>query len=66
MKKRKGKLSAAADILEDYRIQFKKWMIFQKSFPNVQSLKEKIRVQAEDKGMDKALSRFFFCIAGEL
>ena len=61
-RKKEREAAAAADILEDYRIQFKKWMIFQKSFPNVQSLKEKIRVQAEDKGMDKALSRFFFAL----
>ena len=54
------------DILEDYRVQFKKWMIFQKSFGAVQRMKEKICRQAENKGMDKAVSHFFFALKESL
>ena len=54
------------DILEDYRIQFKKWMIFQKSFQNVQSMKKKICSQAEAKGMEKAVANFFFAVRESL
>lgn len=61
-RKKEKEAAAAADILEDYRIQFEKWMIFQKSFHEVQSVKEKICGQAEAKGMDKALSHFFFAL----
>ena len=61
-RKKETEAAAAADILEDYRIQFEKWMIFQKSFHEVQSVKEKICSQAEAKGMDKALSHFFFAL----
>jgi len=61
-RKKEKEAAAAADILEDYRIQFEKWMIFQKSFQEVQSVKEKICSQAEAKGMDKALSHFFFAL----
>jgi glutamyl-tRNA reductase len=61
-RKKEKEAAAAADILEDYQIQFEKWMIFQRYFQNVQSVKEKICEQAEIRGMDKALSRFFFTL----
>ena len=61
-RKKEKEAAAAVDILEEYRIQYDKWMIFQKSFQNVQSMKEKICNQAQVKGMDKAISRFFFAL----
>ncbi len=65
-RKKEKEAAAAVDILEDYRIQFKKWMIFQKSFQNVQSMKKKICRQAEAKGMEKAVANFFFAVRESL
>lgn len=65
-RKKEKEAAAAVDILEDYRIQFKKWMIFQKSFQNVQSMKKKICSQAEAKGMEKAVANFFFAVRESL
>ncbi|WP_418747413.1 glutamyl-tRNA reductase [Frisingicoccus sp.] len=65
-RKKEKEAAAAVDILEDYRVQFKKWMIFQKSFQDVQCVKEKICAQAEAKGMDKAVSHFFFALRESL
>ncbi len=65
-RKKEKEALAARDILEEYRIQFKKWMVFQKSFQDVQRMKEKICRQAEDKGMDKAVSHFFFALRENL
>lgn len=65
-RKKEKEAAAAVDILEDYRVQFKKWMIFQKSFGAVQRMKEKICRQAENKGMDKAVSHFFFALKESL
>ena len=65
-RKKEKEAAAAVDILEDYRVQFKKWMIFQKSFGAVRRMKEKICRQAENKGMDKAVSHFFFALKESL
>lgn len=65
-RKKEREAAAAVDILEDYRVQLKKWMIFQKSFQDVQCVKEKICAQAEAKGIDKAVSHFFFALRESL
>ena len=51
---------SALTILEEYETAFKKWMIFQQSLKTMEAAKEDILKDGEQKGMDRALRRFFY------
>lgn len=60
--KKQREAEAAARILEDYELQFKKWMIFQKSLPIMKKEKFAFKRMAEYKGVDYALNQFYFWV----
>ncbi|MDD3221331.1 MAG: glutamyl-tRNA reductase [Clostridia bacterium] len=60
--KKEKEAMAAVDILEEYRMQFEKWMVFQKHFPQVKQMITLIGQQAENKGLNKAMEQFFFAL----
>lgn len=60
--RKKEEAEAAADILEEYQVQFEKWMIFQKNFSKIERMTASIENQAKIKGLHKALNQFFFAV----
>lgn len=51
---------SARQILEEYETAFKKWMIFQQSLKIMEYTKGAILKEGDQKGMEKALSHFFY------
>ncbi len=51
---------SARQILEEYETAFKKWMIFQQSLKIMEYTKGEILKEGDQKGMEKALSHFFY------
>lgn len=60
--KKKKEAEAAGDILEEYQIQFEKWMVFQRHFPQMERMAGAIEAQARTSGMAQAIRRFFFAL----
>ena len=61
-RRKKHEAAAALDILEDYCIQFEKWMIFQTYYSNLEEVRENICGQAKRYGAEKAFNRFFYTL----
>ena len=53
---------SATTILDDYILQFRKWMVFQKSLGVMQSVKENFMKVTEHKGVNKAFDHFFYWV----
>lgn len=58
--RKEAEARAADSILEDYELDFERWMIFQKSIPMIQQTKKQILAEAEKKGFEKALDKWFY------
>lgn len=52
----------AEEILEKYETDFKKWMLFQQSFSDIQRVKEETIEDYKTKGIDRAINKLFFKI----
>lgn len=52
----------AEEILEKYETDFKKWMLFQQSFADIQRVKEETIEDYKTKGVDRAINKLFFKI----
>lgn len=50
----------AREILEEYETAFRKWMIFQISLPKMREVRNLIIQEAQNKGLQKALDKFFY------
>lgn len=50
----------AREILEEYETAFRKWMIFQISLPKMREVRNLIIEEAQNKGLQKALDKFFY------
>lgn len=50
----------AREILEDYELQFKRWMIFQKNFEVMKSVEADMVHLAEEKSIVKAVDKLFY------
>ena len=60
--KKEREAEIAVGILGDYELQFRKWMIFQKSLPIMRKEKRAFKKMVEYKGLDYALDQFYFWI----
>lgn len=49
-------------ILEDYEVQFHKWLIFQQALPELELTKDKLLKLAKEKGTEKMLNQLFYGI----
>ena len=61
-RKKEREIEVAAGMLGDYEIEFRKWMIFQKSLPIMRKEKRAFKKMVEYKGLDYALDQFYFWI----
>ena len=52
----------ADHILEESRVDFERWMIFQQALPEVRALKEWMLQEAEKKGFEHAIDKMFYRI----
>ena len=50
----------AREILEDYELQFKRWMIFQKNLEVMKEIEAEIVLEAEEKSIMKAMDKLFY------
>ena len=48
------------EILEDYELQFKRWMIFQKNLEVMKEIEAEIVLEAEEKSIMKAMDKLFY------
>ena len=60
--KKQKEAEAAVGILEDYELQFKRWMLFQRALPIIKNEKACFKRMVEHKGVDYALNQFFFWV----
>lgn len=51
---------AARDILEEYEIEFKKWMLFQRSLNTMRRVKAEMIADYEEKGIETAIDKLFY------
>lgn len=61
-RKKEREVELAHGILGDYELQFRKWMIFQRSLPIMRKEKRAFKKMVEYKGLDYALDQFYFWI----
>lgn len=61
-KRKLREAESATGILDDYILQFKQWMVFQKSLGVMQSVKENFMRVTEHKGVEKAFDHFFYWV----
>ena len=61
-RKKQEEAEAAAGMLEEFELQFKRWMIFQDSLPVIKKEKACFKKMVEHKGVDYALNQFFFWV----
>lgn len=50
----------AREILEDYELQFKRWMIFQKNLEVMKEIEAEIVLEAKEKSIMKAMDKLFY------
>ncbi len=53
---------AADQILEEIRLDFERWMVFQQALPEIQRMKAWMIEEAEKKGFEKAIDKMFYKI----
>lgn len=53
---------AASGILDEYELQFKQWMVFQKSLPVMARVRDNFMKVTEHKGVEKAFDHFFYWV----
>lgn len=58
--KKRKEAKAAAEILEEYELQFEQWMVFQKALPVMANIKKDFMKMAEKKGVEKAFDQMFY------
>jgi glutamyl-tRNA reductase len=61
-RKKEREVELAHGILGDYELQFRKWMIFQRSLPIMRKEKRAFKKMVEYKGLDYALDQFYFWV----
>ena len=59
---KKQAINEAGEILDEYVVDFMRWMIFQQNVPRVVETKQWVEAEAEKKGFDKALDKLFYRI----
>ena len=60
--KKEREAEIAVSMLGDFELQFRKWMIFQKSLPIMRKEKRAFKKMVEYKGLDYALDQFYFWV----
>ncbi len=55
-------MQAADQILEEIRLDFERWMVFQQALPEIAQLKTWMLQEAEKKGFEKAFDKMFYRI----
>lgn len=60
--KKQHEAAAADQILEEIRLDFERWMIFQQALPEIGKMKAWILQEAEKKGFEKAIDKMFYQI----
>ena len=58
--KKQHEALAADQILEEARLDFERWMVFQQALPEIARLKEWMLEEAEKKGFEKAIDKMFY------
>ena len=53
---------AADQILEEVRLDFERWMVFQQALPEIKKMKAWMLEEAEKKGFGKAIDKMFYRI----
>ncbi|MCI9006920.1 MAG: glutamyl-tRNA reductase [Lachnospiraceae bacterium] len=60
--KKQHEVLAADQILEECRLDFERWMVFQQALPQIARMKEWMIREAERKGFEKAIDKMFYQI----
>ncbi len=60
--KKQHEVQAADQILEEIRLDFERWMVFQQALPEIAQLKTWMLQEAEKKGFEKAIDKMFYRI----
>ena len=60
--KKQHEALAADQILEEARLDFERWMVFQQALPEIAELKSWMIREAEKKGFEKAIDKMFYKI----
>ena len=60
--KKQHEALAADQILEEIRLDFERWMVFQQALPEIGRMKAWILEEAEKKGFEKAIDKMFYRI----
>lgn len=58
--KKQHEALAADQILEESRLDFERWMVFQQALPEIQRLKTWMLEEAKRKGFEKAIDKMFY------
>lgn len=58
--KKQHEVLAADQILEESRLDFERWMVFQQALPEIEKLKSWMLEEAEKKGFEKAIDKMFY------
>ena len=58
--KKQAEVLAADQILEECRLEFERWMVFQQALPQIARMKEWMLREAETKGFEKAVDKLFY------
>ncbi len=60
--KKQHEAQAADQILEEIRLDFERWMVFQQALPEIGRMKAWMLQEAEKKGLEKAIDKMFYRI----
>ncbi len=60
--KKQHEVVAADQILEEGRLEFERWMVFQQALPQMARMKAWILEEVEKKGLEKAIDKMFYQI----
>ncbi|MDE7318699.1 MAG: glutamyl-tRNA reductase [Lachnospiraceae bacterium] len=60
--KKQHEAMAADQILEEIRLDFERWMVFQQALPEIGRMKAWMLEEAEKKGFEKAIDKMFYRI----
>lgn len=60
--KKQHEAMAADQILEEVRLDFERWMVFQQALPEIKKMKAWMLEEAEKKGFGKAIDKMFYRI----
>ena len=63
--KKQHEVVAADQILEERRLEFERWMVFQQALPEIAKLKNWVIQEAEKKGIEKAVDKMFYRLRDE-